>query len=116
MQPNERPLNQCTQTVYHQPWALPYVYVCVGAYGLDRLLRTIQTRIVTAHLHAIPELGATCIQVPGVNAGWRAGQHVRLRVLSLGMGILGWTEAHPFTIASVSKVSRVRSSIDGGWV
>ena len=39
----------------------------------------------------------------GINAGWRAGQHVRLRVLSTAMGLLGMTEVHPFTIASVSR-------------
>ena len=36
-----------------------------------------------------------------MNAGWRAGQHVRLRVLSRGMGWVGWAESHPFTIASI---------------
>ncbi|KZT71031.1 hypothetical protein DAEQUDRAFT_744515 [Daedalea quercina L-15889] len=85
---------------YHQPWAVPYMYIVTAVYGFDRLVRMIQTRIVTAQLHAIPELGATCLQVPSVNAGWRAGQHVRLRVFSTGMGLLGWTESHPFTIAS----------------
>lgn len=36
-----------------------------------------------------------------INAGWRAGQHVRVRILSTGIGWFGWTEMHPFTIASV---------------
>jgi ferric-chelate reductase len=45
----------------------------------------------------------TRIEISKLNAGWRAGQHVRLRVLSQGMGWFGWTENHPFTIASVSK-------------
>ena len=44
----------------------------------------------------------TRIEVPHLNAGWRPGQHVRLRVLSTGLGVLGWAEVHPFTIASVS--------------
>ncbi|TFY64102.1 hypothetical protein EVJ58_g2857 [Rhodofomes roseus] len=87
-------------TFYHMPWDMPYVYISTAVYGFDRLLRIVQTRIVTAQLHAIPELGATCIQIPSVNAGWRAGQHVRMRVFSTGMGVLGWTESHPFTIAS----------------
>ncbi|KAH9935347.1 ferric reductase like transmembrane component-domain-containing protein [Fomitopsis serialis] len=90
-------------TAYHMPFAVTYMEIAGALYGFDRLVRLIQTRITTAHLHAMPELGATCIQVPSVNAGWRAGQHVRLRVLSTGMGPLGWTESHPFTIASVSK-------------
>ncbi|KZT71970.1 hypothetical protein DAEQUDRAFT_723603 [Daedalea quercina L-15889] len=90
-------------TAYHQPWAVPYMYIITAVYGFDRLVRMAQTRIVTAQVHAIPELGTTLIQVPSVNAGWRAGQHVRLRVFSTGMGPLGWTESHPFTISSVSK-------------
>ncbi|KZT71208.1 hypothetical protein DAEQUDRAFT_750102 [Daedalea quercina L-15889] len=88
---------------YHEEFAIPYVAIVAGFYGLDRLLRLVQTRIVTAELRPIPELGITRVDVPSVNAGWRAGQHVRLRVLSTGMGVLGWTESHPFTIASVSK-------------
>ncbi|KAI0954316.1 hypothetical protein AcV7_007581 [Taiwanofungus camphoratus] len=43
------------------------------------------------------------IEVPQLNAGWRAEQHLRIKVLSRGMGRLGWSESHPFTIASVSK-------------
>ena len=40
--------------------------------------------------------------IPTINAGWRAGQHVRLRVISVKMGWFGWAEVHPFTIASVA--------------
>lgn len=89
---------------YHETFAIPYVAIVAGFYGLDRVLRLVQTRIVTAQLRPIPELGMTRIEVPSVNAGWRAGQHVRVRVLSSGMGVFGWMESHPFTIASVSKV------------
>lgn len=89
---------------YHETFAIPYVAIVAGFYGFDRVLRLVQTRIVTAQLRPIPELGMTRIEVPSVNAGWRAGQHVRIRVLSSGMGAFGWMESHPFTIASVSKV------------
>ncbi|KAH9944662.1 iron reductase [Amylocystis lapponica] len=87
----------------HQTWAVPYVVVAVAFYAFDRLLRVVRSCFVVASLHTLPELGMTRIEVPAVNAGWRAGQHVRIKVLSLGMGWLGWTETHPFTIASVSK-------------
>ncbi|CDO76408.1 hypothetical protein BN946_scf184937.g22 [Trametes cinnabarina] len=70
---------------FHTTTAVPYVLTAVGFYGLDRLMRLIKSRI------------------PAINSGWRAGQHVRLRVLSLGMGWRGWSEAHPFTIASVCR-------------
>lgn len=78
------------------------IVTCVF-YGLDHLVRTIKTRIATATLRPIPELGLTRVEMPTINAGWRAGQHVRLRVLSTAMGLWGTTEVHPFTIASVSK-------------
>ncbi|KZT71167.1 hypothetical protein DAEQUDRAFT_707501 [Daedalea quercina L-15889] len=90
----------------HSPEAQPYVLAAVGIYGLDRILRMVKTRVATARLRVIPELGMVHIEIPHINAGWRAGQHLRLKVLSLGMGIWGWTEPHPFTIASVSKSPR----------
>ena len=78
----------------------------------------LKTRIATAHLRALPELGITRLEIPTLNAGWRAGQHVRLRVLSTAMGWTGCLEVHPFTIASVSKTEEgmvllVKNT--GGW-
>ncbi|CAL1710629.1 unnamed protein product [Somion occarium] len=87
----------------HSNPSVPYVLIAVGAYALDRVLRFVKTRYAYAHLTALNELGMTRIEVPVVNAGWRAGQHVRIRVLSRGMGWFGWAECHPFSIASVAK-------------
>lgn len=86
----------------HMPATRPWMFATAGVYGFDHLIRVFKTRIATATLRPIPELGMTRIEVPHLNAGWRPGQHVRLRVLSAGLGVLGWTEVHPFTIASVS--------------
>lgn len=86
---------------FHMPTAFPWMLAAVGAYGLDYLIRVFKTRIATATLRPIPELEMTRIEVPHLNAGWRPGQHVRLRVLSTGLGIFGWAEVHPFTVASV---------------
>ena len=91
-------------TWLHSEDAAPYILFAVAAYMLDRLCRLVKTRYTTARLRALPELGMTRVEVRGINAGWRAGQHVRLRVLSRGLGLLGWAECHPFTIASVSQV------------
>ena len=87
---------------FHAPVARPWLFAAAGAYGVDRLVRVFKTRISTATIRPIPELGMTRIEIPNLNAGWRPGQHVRLRVLSTGVGILGWTEIHPFTVASVN--------------
>ncbi|KAJ7705370.1 hypothetical protein B0H17DRAFT_1193059 [Mycena rosella] len=87
---------------FHKPALHPYIYVALGFYGLDHLLRLVKTRVYTAIVRPLPDMGVTRIEVPQLNAGWRAGQHVRLRVLSGAMGLTGWAESHPFTIASVS--------------
>ncbi|KIM55324.1 hypothetical protein SCLCIDRAFT_302950 [Scleroderma citrinum Foug A] len=87
---------------YHRPGCVPYVIAACVFYGLDHLLRIIKSRITTATLRPIPELGLTRVEIPTINAGWRAGQHVRLRVLSTSMGFWGLTEVHPFTIANVA--------------
>ncbi|KAJ7815032.1 hypothetical protein B0H14DRAFT_3878485 [Mycena olivaceomarginata] len=55
-----------------------------------------------AIIRPLPDMGATRIEVPYLNGGWRAGQHVRLRILSSSLGLTGWAESHPFTIASIS--------------
>ena len=88
--------------VFHMPSTLPWVLAAVGIYGFDLLIRMFKTRICSATLRPIPELGMTQIEVPHLNAGWRPGQHVRLRILSADVGFFGWSEIHPFTIASVS--------------
>lgn len=89
----------------HSSAAAPYVWMAIGIYLVDRILRALKTRYTTARLTPIPDMGMTRVEIPSVNAGWRAGQHVRLQVLSKGMGRMGWAEVHPFTIASVSDVS-----------
>ncbi|KAJ3877964.1 hypothetical protein F5051DRAFT_352795 [Lentinula edodes] len=86
----------------HYDGAIPWAYACAAFYLFDLLLRITKTRVSTATLRAIPELGVTRVEIPNINSGWRAGQHVRLRVLSSGMGLIGWSEIHPFTIASVA--------------
>lgn len=97
-------LTECLlQVCYHHSDCTPYVVLAGVFYAIDHAVRMVKTRITTATLRPIPELGLTRVEVPSINAGWRAGQHVRLRVLSTGMGIWGMTEVHPFTIASVSQ-------------
>ena len=80
-----------------------YVLASCAIYVFDYLLRFLKTRVCNAVIRPLGDPDSTRIEVPYLNAGWRAGQHVRLRVLSTGMGWWGWTEVHPFTIASVSK-------------
>ncbi|KAJ6465134.1 hypothetical protein DFH09DRAFT_1278283 [Mycena vulgaris] len=90
-------------TYFHYPAVLPYFYAIVAIYGLDKLMRLVKTRITTATIRPIPALGVTRVEIPYINKGWRAGQHVRIRVLSTAMGATGWAQVHPFTIASESN-------------
>ncbi|KAJ7153949.1 ferric reductase like transmembrane component-domain-containing protein [Mycena crocata] len=89
--------------VLHNPGLVPYLSATSAIYLLDRFMRIAKTRITTASIRAIPEFGATRVELPYINHGWRPGQHVRLQILSSTMGIVGWTEVHPFTIASQSR-------------
>ena len=82
---------------------LPFIFVSIGFFAFDHLMRILKSRITTAIVHPVPDLDSTRVEISKYNAGWRAGQHIRLRVLSSGMGWLGWAEIHPFTIASVSR-------------
>ncbi|KAG1741004.1 hypothetical protein EDB19DRAFT_1828386 [Suillus lakei] len=80
-----------------------YVMAACVFYILDHVVRAVKTRVTTAKLSPLPELGITRVEVPSLNAGWRVGQHVRLRVLSSSMEWWGWSEVHPFTIVNVAE-------------
>mgnify|MGYP001201193653 CR=1 FL=1 len=84
----------------HRPHLQPYIIVAIVIYGVDKAMSLVKTRFTTARISNLDQLKMAYIEIPGLNRGWRAGQHVRLRVLSSGMGVLGWAESHPFTIAS----------------
>ncbi|KAG9311380.1 hypothetical protein JVU11DRAFT_8487 [Chiua virens] len=86
----------------HRPACIPYVIAASIIYGLDHIIRAIKTSFTTATIRSVPELGLTRVDIPTLNSGWRAGQHVRVRILSTAMGFLGMTEVHPFTIASAT--------------
>ncbi|KAL4063462.1 hypothetical protein J3A83DRAFT_1335481 [Scleroderma citrinum] len=85
----------------HAPVSRPYVLAAIVLYGIDHIVRLLKTRVTTANSRVVPELGLTFVEIPTINKGWRAGQHVRLRVPSTGMGLWGALEAHPFTISNV---------------
>ncbi|KAG9311375.1 ferric reductase like transmembrane component-domain-containing protein [Chiua virens] len=102
----------------HEKRMLPWMLATGAIYGLDRIFHLLKTRIFNARIRAIPDLSVTRIEIPALNAGWRAGQHVRIRVLSSAMGLIGWMEVHPFTIASVAKTPEglvLLCKNVGGW-
>lgn len=87
---------------YHVPACIPYGIAGLAIYTLDQLARLLKSHVTTATITPVPALKCTQLSVPHLTRGWRAGQHVRVRVLNSGVGILGWAETHPFTIASIS--------------
>ena len=63
-------------------------------------------------------MGVIRVDIPSLNTGWCAGQHVRLRVLSTAMGLWGMTEVHPFTISSASNTEEglvLMCKTTGSW-
>ncbi|KAJ2919424.1 hypothetical protein MD484_g997, partial [Candolleomyces efflorescens] len=102
----------------HQPELWLYALASACIWGLDRLVRIAKTRVAIAILTPAPSSTKTSaarpgaparpgscdvihLTIPSINTGWRAGQHVRLRVFSPGvMGWFGSSEVHPFTIAN----------------
>ena len=85
--------------------AIPWT---VGAWALVRLLPKLPASVRTSLwwlvglkcLLVLAALGTVRLTIATLSAGWRAGQHVRVKVLAAGMGWWGWAESHPFTIAS----------------
>src|SRR6266404_6908148 len=93
----------------HEPTIFPYILCAASLYAFDRIARVAQTRYTTAWLTAENSLngGTTIVDIPSLRAGWRAGQHVRIRVA--GDTWFGWLatwlvgRARPFTITTVSN-------------
>ncbi|KZV76838.1 hypothetical protein PENSPDRAFT_679855 [Peniophora sp. CONT] len=91
----------------HWPVTIPYVATGASLYALDRVLRLARTRTTTANVTAMAHLnnGTTHVHMPHLTRGYRAGQHVRVRLVN-GTGIFAWIHAfafsrpRPFTLAS----------------
>lgn len=111
--------------MYHYAPCVPYCATGLVLYGADHLFRTLKTRSTTAILTPLPALGATHISMPKLTEGWRAGQHVRLRVPAASgysfFGVLwNWTfgRARPFSIATAAGgngLDLVVKSRKGKW-
>jgi ferric-chelate reductase len=105
------------------PTTLPYILAAAGLLGFDRVARFFRTRYTKAWLTAEPALdgGTTLVHVPSLGTGWRAGQHVRVRIVSSAW--FGWWttwlfgRARPFTIAAGSDSGGILLAIKakGSW-
>ena len=103
---------------YHTPYARPWIYPCIAIYSYDLLVRSLRFRIKDAIITPI-DSSQTMIYIPDCDHGWRATQHVLLRVLS-GPGVF---ESHPFTITNAPSTSASESprgiilyaGVSGDW-
>ncbi|PLW50847.1 hypothetical protein PCASD_01159 [Puccinia coronata f. sp. avenae] len=91
----------------HSKHTRPYLEASIAFVAFDNLLKMSKSRVKCATFTAMPG-GLTRIKVHGLNDGWRAGQHVFLRVLK-GRHIF---EKHPFTIANAPNSSTPYGSTD----
>ncbi|WWC93364.1 hypothetical protein V866_000198 [Kwoniella sp. B9012] len=82
----------------HVPEAVPFCIAAGAIYAISIFCSITKTRVAHAELQALPGAGTTVITLPALRTGWRAGQHVRIRVPALGFRKA--FESHPFTIAS----------------
>ncbi|KAL7414967.1 ferric reductase like transmembrane component-domain-containing protein [Mrakia frigida] len=89
----------------HVPICLPFTLSSLSLYFLDLLLRLLfktQNAFLgtPAVLLPLSDGLTTLLEIPSLTTGWRAGQHVYVRVFHPGMGLGKMWESHPFTIAS----------------
>jgi ferric-chelate reductase len=100
----------------HIAEALPYCIAGASLYGADILLRASRTRIAEANLQVAPGADSTIVSVPGLKKGWRAGQHIVVRIPK--MGGLDGIEGHEFTIASAPNAEGLRliiKNVSSAW-
>ncbi|KAL8283647.1 hypothetical protein RQP46_005442 [Phenoliferia psychrophenolica] len=88
-------------TVYAKGWA---TWSVVGIYGFDVVGRLLSFRVRYVEVEAL-DSGMVRVGLPGVHGGWRAGQHLSLRLFfsppspSL-LSSFRMFEAHPFSISN----------------
>lgn len=104
----------------HTPYAIPWVlYGAITVYALDLVIRFCALSTFTTASVTPLEDGMTQVWVHHVNSGWKAGQHVHLRIFSTPPASKGISkllrpfESHPFTIAASASSDSLSSSATG---
>ena len=81
------------------------------------LFRALTSRLQIAYLTPLSNSKSAVVHLPNIRSGWIPGQHVRIRVLTGGMG-WGAMECHPFTLASAAengKGAKLVVKVAGDW-
>ncbi|KAI0743320.1 ferric reductase like transmembrane component-domain-containing protein [Irpex lacteus] len=103
---------------YHTTYATPWIFPPLAFYGLDLLMRMFRYTIKDATLVPVDNQ-MTLIHIHDCDAGWEAGQHLRLRVFFNGRLF----EAHPLSVVSappsISSISTrtltLAARVRGDW-
>ncbi|KAF8212838.1 hypothetical protein K438DRAFT_2010089 [Mycena galopus ATCC 62051] len=101
-------LHRWSPVCYHTPFWPPWILLPLGFYTIDLMLRFLKFRHVVGYAEAV-QGGMTLIRIPLAQAGWRAGQHVQVRVL---LGTRAW-ESHPPTVCRAPHGQSCLTGPDG---
>ncbi|KAF5378453.1 hypothetical protein D9615_007065 [Tricholomella constricta] len=100
-------ITACYHTIYAAPWIIPPI----AFYAFDLLMRACRFRIKDARLIRVDNQ-MTLIHIPDCDAGFRAGQHLRVRVFFGGRVF----ESHPLSIISAPATSSTTTCLRMGDV
>ncbi|KZT58484.1 hypothetical protein CALCODRAFT_495000 [Calocera cornea HHB12733] len=95
---------------HHTHHAKPWIISGLAIYACDLVARMMRMRYKTAYLEPVGDQ-MTLVHIPHAAGRWRAGQHVRLRLV-LGTRIL---QAHPLTIIN-SAPTGDKTRSQGMWL
>ncbi|CAE6525642.1 unnamed protein product [Rhizoctonia solani] len=98
-----------TLIFFHAKWSLagPWLWAPTIIYGLDLTLRAIRFRVKDAKLEAVDDQ-MTLIHIQNCGSGWRAGQHVHVRLIAPN-GVSN--ESHSFSIVNAPHASNSSDSL-----
>ncbi|KAG6916256.1 hypothetical protein DXG01_007713 [Tephrocybe rancida] len=85
---------------YHTTYAAPWIYPPIAIYAFDLFMRAGRFRLKDARLIPVDDQ-MTIIHIPDCDAGFQAGQHLRLRVFFGGRVF----ESHPLSIMSAPSAA-----------
>ncbi|KEP51846.1 putative ferric reductase transmembrane component [Rhizoctonia solani 123E] len=94
---------------FHVKWYLAGTWLLTPTiiYGLDLTLRFIRFRVKDAKLEAVDDQ-MTLIHIQNCGSGWRAGQHVHVRLIAPN-GVS--SESHSFSIINAPRISKSPTSV-----
>ncbi|KAF8679990.1 FAD-binding domain [Rhizoctonia solani] len=94
---------------FHVKWYLAGTWILTPTiiYALDLALRSIRFRVKDAKLEAIDDQ-MTLIHIQNCGSGWRAGQHVHVRLIA-PTGVSN--ESHSFSVVNAPRACKFKSSV-----